>query len=167
MKVSLLKKVSLLISIFFLMLVLVSCSDPYKSDAAKEYLKEFKPINQEFIDKVELFSVEKDMKLSDKISEFQDTRKALVSLTLPPGCEKFSDLYKLSKSAMDDCIGVYLGIQEKNEDETIIDPVNQKEIKAVEIKTIAALSDINKTVVELEEYQSKGPAWWQKILQRN
>jgi hypothetical protein len=161
------KKALLFISVFFLTFLLVSCSEPCKSDEAKEYLKEFKSINQEFIDKVELFSVKKDMKFSDKISEFQDTRKSLVALTLPLGCEKFADLYKLSKSAMDDCIGVYLGIQENSENETIIDTIKLKEIKDIEIKTITAVSDINKAVNELEEYQNKEPAWWQKILKRD
>lgn len=160
-------KTFFLLSVIFLMFLLVSCSDPYKSNEAKEYLKEFKSINQEFIDKVELFSVKKSMELSDKISELQDTRKGLVALTVPIGCETFADLQKLSKSDMDDCIGIYLGIQENDKNGIIIDSIKLREIKDMEIKTITAISDINKTINELEIYQNKGPTWWQRLLKRN
>jgi len=107
--------------VFILTFVLISCKDPYQSDEAKGYIKEFKRIVSEFNDKYKLANSTSRIALSPVISDMQDIKNDLNRLEIPEGCEDFTHRQEYCVEAMDYAIEAFLKFQSNSEDLDVID----------------------------------------------
>jgi len=101
--------------VLILILGLIGCGNPYKSNEAVEYLEEFEDIKEEFMDKYNLAGTTARIALTPIILEMQNSKRDLSKLTPPEECEEFFDVQELCLIGMDKVIEGFQEFQMDNE----------------------------------------------------
>ena len=121
-------KIRYLIPVLILVLVfsmaLSSCKNPYQTEQAQDFIKEFKNIKNTFDDKFELAGSTSRINLTPVISDMQDLKRELSKLEPPEKCPELSDIKEYYLGGMDTAITAYMMFQLEEDDLKILSKIN-------------------------------------------
>lgn len=103
----------------FLVLVLIfgfiSCTNN-RDEEAKDYIRSFKLIFEEFKDTYDLAGSTSRIALSPIISDMQRLKRDLYGLELPEKCDEYNGMQNYCVESMEDAIVAYMKFQQQEDD---------------------------------------------------